>query len=137
MGGRLLSRFRRSARDPLGPKGERLARRYLRRRRYRVILKNAVTPVGEADIVCLAPDRETIVLVEVKTRRLDPAAGDDAIPPEASITAAKQRKMVQVLRWLASKHGWHERRLRIDVVAVECPPRGRPVIRHHEAALRP
>ena len=108
-------------RDPLGPAGERAAARYLRRRGYRVLGRNIQTDAGEADLVCEAPDRQTIVIVEVKTRRRtagQPIRSAETLP-EASVTAEKRRKLAAIARTLARLNQWGRRPLRIDVVAVE------------------
>lgn len=118
----------------LGRAGERLAARYLKRHGYRVLLRNHTTRVGEADIVCCGPDGRTIVVVEVKTRAR--VRGDTSSPPpEASITAHKRRKLLQVARVLRSERGWEDRPLRIDVIAIDWPPSGRAEIRHFESAV--
>jgi len=126
-------------RDPLGPAGERAAARVLRRRGYRVLARNLHTVAGEADLVCEAPDRRTIVLVEVKTRRrLDGQPQRSAeMAPEASVTAAKRRKLTAIARTLARLNQWEDRPMRIDVVAVERRER-RPrwSVRHIEDAVR-
>ena len=117
----------------LGRAGERVAARWLRRRGYRVLARNVHVGVGEADIVCLAPDKETIVIVEVKTRRVrDGTAG---FGPEVAVGSAKSRKLVQVAQAAMKKHAWQGRPVRIDVVAVSYPARGRPSVRHHESAV--
>jgi putative endonuclease len=126
-------------RDPLGPAGERAAARFLRRRGYRVLARNLHTIAGEADLVCEAPDRRTIVLIEVKARRrLDGQPVRSAeTAPESSVTAAKRRKLTAIVRTLARLNRWEDRPLRIDVVAVERRER-RPrwTIRHIEDAVR-
>jgi len=125
----------RSKRDPLGPRGERAAARHLRRRGYRVIGRNVHVKAGEADLVCLDPARTSVVVVEVKTRRRvegqHPTSA--ATPPEASVGEKKRRKLVQVTRSLAKLNRWQ--RTRIDVVAIEWPERGKPIIRHIENAV--
>lgn len=129
----LLSRY-----FSLGRRGERAAAGLLRRAGYRVIGRNVVVPMGEADLLCVAPDGETVVIVEVKTRRVvgqglsggaRPVEG--AIPPEANITAHKRRKLASIARHLARANGWSDGRVRIDVVAVEWCDRGPTVMRHH------
>lgn len=124
-----------SRRDPLGPKGERIAARYLARKGYKLLTRNEHVPVGEADLVCLAPDKNTIVIVEVKSRRALPGDQLGDRRPEAQINAHKKRKLIQVAESLANRHNWRDRPLRIDVVAVEIPDKGKPVIRHYESAV--
>lgn len=92
--------------------------------------------MGEADLLAIAPDGETVVLVEVKTRRVQVEPGAFVSPPpEASITAQKREKLVAILRHLARANGWWKRSLRIDAIAIEWPDRGEPVLRHHEGAV--
>ena len=123
-------------RDPLGPAGERLAAKHLRKSGYRVVGCNLRVPMGEADLLAIAPDGETVVLVEVKTRRVQVEPGAFVSPPpEASITAQKREKLVAILRHLARANGWWKRSLRIDAIAIEWPDRGEPVLRHHEGAV--
>jgi putative endonuclease len=122
----------------LGKRGERLAARTLKKAGYRILGRNVRLRVGEADLVCLAPDRTTIVVVEVKTRGRGEglSAMGQAIAPEASVHAAKRRKLVAVSRALARANGWEARCIRIDVVAIEWPRDGSPpVIRHHQGAV--
>lgn len=126
-------------RDPLGPAGERAAARYLRRRGYRVLARNLHTVAGEADLVCEAPDHHTIVLVEVKARRRIAGQPQQSaeMAPEASVTAAKRRKLVAIARTLARLNKWEDRPMRIDVVAVERrDTRPRWSVRHLEDAVR-
>lgn len=79
----------------------------------------------------LAPDRRTIVIVEVKTRAL----GGDHPPPEGSITARKRGTLVAVARAVAERGKWLDRPLRIDVIAIDWPAVGEPEVRHHMNAV--
>jgi putative endonuclease len=128
-----------SRRDPLGPAGERAAAKLLRRAGYRVLARNVKVPGGEADLVCLAPDRRTVVIVEVKARRrgASEALLSETTPPEASVHAEKRRNLARIARTLARINGWTGRPLRIDIVAVEGPaaPGSRPILRHHIGAV--
>ena len=117
-------------RGDLGARGERAAARHLRRRGYRVLRRNVRLPDGEIDLVALAPDGRTIVIVEVKTR-----AADAPVAPEESVTGAKRRKLVSLAERLVSRNGWEGRPVRIDVVAVAWPARGRASITHFEDAV--
>jgi len=134
--GRRPERPAEGERDRIGPAGERVAARRLREWGYRVIARNVRTGSGEVDLICLAPDKATIVFVEVKTRRVRVAGGDAARRPESSVGSRKQERLRRLAREVARKRGWTDRPLRIDVVAVEWPERGRPVVRHTERAVR-
>lgn len=120
-------------RDPLGRRGEAEAWKYLRKHRYRLLGRNLRVPMGEADLLCRDPDGETIVLVEVKSRRVADGVRPYAAP-EASVHAHKRRKLASIARHLARANGWTK--LRIDVVAVEFGPNPPPVVRHWIAAVR-
>lgn len=115
-----------------GDRGERLARRHLRRKGYRILARNLRVAPGEADIVALAPDRRTIVVVEVKTRSVSPGLPTRG---ERAITREKKRRMIRVALVIARKRGWSDRPLRIDIVAIDESEGDKPVIRHHEAAV--
>ncbi len=128
-----------TSRDPLGPSGERAAARLMRRSGYRILARNVKVKGGEADLVCLAPDRRTIVLVEVKARRrgVSASAISENTPPEMSVHSRKRKNLARIARTLARINGWSDRPLRIDVVAVEWPAgkRAKPVLRHWVSAV--
>lgn len=120
----------------LGLAGEETAARFLKRAGYRVLARNVKVPMGEADLVCESPDGATIVIVEVKSRRVSPAPGPHAtIPPEAAITARKRRKLRAIAAFLRRVNRWEARAMRIDVIAVEfdsTAPNRVLDVRHHE-----
>lgn len=120
----------------LGAAGERIAARMLRRRGYRVLMRNCALRSGELDLVTLGPDGRTIVIVEVKTR-LAPEArrGMMDVAPEAAVTSRKSRKLIALAQELVARRGWTDRPIRIDVVGVDWRPRGRHIVRHHENAV--
>ena len=124
-----------SGRDPLGPRGERIAARTLKRARYRVLERNCNIAGGELDLVCLHPDRRTIVIVEVKARRIGTEPQRFAPPPEAQLHAHKRRQLLRLTQSLVQARGWIDRPIRIDLVAIDMPERGKPAIRHHENAV--
>jgi putative endonuclease len=124
-----------SNRDPLGGRAEAAAARFLKRKRFKVLARNVRVSFGEADLLCLAPDRRTLVVVEVKARRVQAPDERPYLPPEASITQEKRRKLASVVTHLRRANRWHDRPLRVDAVAVEWPPGGKPVIRHHEGVV--
>lgn len=129
-----LRAARRSTRH-LGRAGEAVAARALRRAGFRIIGRNLHVPMGEADILAIDPDRQTVVLVEVKTREI--AAGADAafLPPEAAITADKRQKLRAILAHLRRANNWHARPVRIDVIAIDWTAAAKPVVRHHVNAV--
>jgi putative endonuclease len=119
----------------LGAAGERVAARFLKRSGYRLVARNVEVRGGEADLIFVAPDRCTIVFVEVKTRLAHDRTGRPTYDPEVNIDARKRGTMLRAARTIAKRRRWTDRPLRIDVVAVEWSRNGKHVIRHHVAAL--
>ena len=126
----MFARFRNT--NPTGRRGERIAARWLRRKHYKVIGRNVHVGVGEADIVCIAPDRKTLVIVEVKARRVTWREQPRA---EESVGARKRQKLRLVAQLIAKKPGLSDRPVRIDVVGIDLPDRGKAVVRHYESAV--
>ena len=79
-------RFARQAQRPLGAQGEALAARYLQRQGYRIIERGVRNGRGEIDLV--ARHGQTLVFVEVKTRR-SLRAGN----PVLAVDKNKQRRL--------------------------------------------
>jgi uncharacterized protein (TIGR00252 family) len=101
----------------VGRRGERAAAGYLEEHGYVVCEMNYRCQVGEMDIVAL--DRGCLAFVEVRTRR----SGKFGSPAE-SITAAKQRKLVEVAQTYLQEHESGDIHWRIDVVCVQMSHRG-------------
>ena len=106
-------------RQCLGRDGESAACAALRARGYVILAERYRTPHGEIDIV--ARDEDTIVFVEVKTRR-DAAYGGGA----AAVTWRKQRTIVRVAQAFLARGRLYHLPCRFDVVSVEWPPGERP-----------
>jgi putative endonuclease len=112
----------------LGRRGEQLAADYLVAKGYRLLEKNWRCQAGELDIV--AQDGETLVAVEVRTRR-----GRSLGSPEESITLAKQLRLVDLSETYVQETDWSGP-LRIDVVAVVIDRRGQVQrLDHYENAI--
>jgi putative endonuclease len=99
------------ARQSLGKLGEDLACAELGRQGYAILARRYRTRFGEIDIV--ARDAESIVFVEVKTRR-GRAFGDGA----EAVTATKQRRIAQMAVDFLMRHRLQDSPCRFDVVAV-------------------
>jgi len=102
----------------LGQRGEELAAAELTRRGYTVLHRNWRCPAGEVDLV--ARHAAWLVFVEVRARR-----GRDLGTPEASITPAKQARLIQVAECYLDEMAPGDVDWRIDVVAVEFAPNGK------------
>jgi putative endonuclease len=96
----------------IGRRGEDRAAQYLRRRGYRILARNWRCRLGEIDLIAL--DGNTLVFVEVKTRR-----GETFGPPEAAVRAGKQRQIARVAEAFLTASGLRGAVCRVDVVAVD------------------
>ncbi len=113
----------------VGRRGEDVAARHLRRAGYRILHRNLRLRRDEADIVALAPDGATVVIVEVKTR-----AGDFAAP-EVNVDGRKRRNLRRLAMRLRTMPAFAGRPVRFDVVAVRLRDDASPVIRHYVGAF--
>lgn len=118
----------------LGRRGERAAASHLKKRGFRLVARNVRFRAGEADLLMRDPDGVTLVVVEVKTRRV--SAEREHPPAEASVHAHKRAKLLQLRSILARNPKHQGRPIRIDVVAVDWPARGACVVRHFTDAVR-
>ena len=112
----------------LGDEGERIACRHLKQQGYRILARQSRSRLGEIDLVAL--DGDTIVFVEVKSRR-DQREGS----PAEAVDLRKQRKLTQLaLVWL-KRRKLLGKRCRFDVVAVRWDDEGRPIVEHFRSAF--
>lgn len=109
-----------ACRDPkkLGLLGEGLACRELERRGYLVLERRARSKHGEIDIV--ARDGETLVFVEVKTRR-ESRFGQ----AWEAVSWRKQQKLVYLAQSYAARKRWEHLPIRFDIVGVDVDSSGK------------
>lgn len=93
-----------------GADGERFAAKYLEGRGWRILGRNVRIGGGELDIVAI--DRDELVVVEVRARRVG-----KILPPEASVGPRKLRKVIRTAKKYVEKISY-DGNWRIDVVAV-------------------
>ena len=95
----------------LGAAAESRAADYLPARGLRVMAHNLRCKCGELDLLCL--DGEVLVIVEVRKR----GCSDYVVAP-ASVTAAKQRKLIRATRYFWQRQPeWRPRTMRFEVIA--------------------
>jgi putative endonuclease len=94
-----------------GQEGESIAARHLKKCGYKILEQNYRNKIGEIDLV--ARDGETIVFVEVKTRRSDHFGS-----PKWAVTFQKQRKISMVALSYLKEFRLSGRKARFDVVTV-------------------
>ena len=102
-------------RQQLGVDGEAAARAALRSHGYVILAERYRVAHGEVDIV--ARDDQTIVFIEVKTRRADAYGGG-----AAAVTWRKQRTIVRVAEAFIARGRLAHLPCRFDVVSVEWRP---------------
>lgn len=100
------------ARRETGAAGEDAAARYLARHGYRILHRNLrLGRVGELDIVAM--HRRTLVFIEVKSKISGELGGFQ------NITAAKQRKLIELAQRYLQRHDHGQQAVRFDAVEVE------------------
>jgi putative endonuclease len=95
----------------LGKKGENLALKTIRNMGYQDILQNYRCRLGEIDLI--ARDGDTLVFLEIKTRR----TGSTADAKEA-VNARKRRQISKVALNYMKTNNCENTRARFDVVAI-------------------
>ena len=117
-----------SVSQALGILGEELAFHALRRRGYKVLLRNYECALGEIDLI--AKEKGALVFIEVKTRSTD-AMGS----PAEAVTSQKRRQIVRVAKYYLKRYGISDVACRFDVVSVKMPPNEEPVVEILESAF--
>jgi putative endonuclease len=106
------------SRIALGPRGEAIARRHLRRRGYLILAQNYRAAGAEIDLVAL--DHDTLVFIEVKARE-----GIAAGTPREAVDDHKQEQVRRAAAAYIAMRGAEAVATRFDVVAITGTGRGR------------
>lgn len=112
----------------LGARGEEAAAAFLERSGMTIVERNWRCKSGEIDIIML--DGETLVLVEVKTRRTS-AKGS----PEEAVSPTKQKKLIRLAQAYVAHAGIEPTEIRFDVIGIIPLAQDRALLRHHRAAF--
>lgn len=115
----------------LGIRGEALAADHLRANGYRIVLANFKVPVGRnsrgaqvtGEIDLIALDGETLVFIEVKTRR-----SDEFTPLTSNVDIRKQRQITRTAKVYRRIFNVWGMPYRFDVVSVLIPNHSEPEI---------
>lgn len=109
----------------LGAWGEKHAAEYLTTLRYRILEFNFRCKGGEVDIVAQDPRDNTLVFVEVKTRR-----GTTYGAPQLAVTPFKQRQISKAaLSWMLHHKKQYDNG-RFDVIAILLDDSGQHKVEH-------
>ena len=115
----------------LGNRGEKTAARYLRRQGFKILARQYVNRIGEIDLIAI--EEESLVFVEVKTRR-SLSAGS----PHEAIDHRKQQKLTRTALAYLKYHRLLEQSYRFDVVSIYWPyGLKQPEITHYRNAFSP
>jgi len=98
------------SRKILGASGEDIAEKFLTDRGYYILERNFRLKFGEIDI--LAKDKNTIVIVEVKTKRFLSQGR-----PEEQVDYFKQKKLLLLAKAILQMYP--NNNIRIDVIAID------------------
>jgi len=105
-------------RQEVGKLGEKEARKFLKKRGYRIRETGFRCPHGEIDIV--AQQKDWLVFVEVRTK-----SNLDFGTPEESITQAKKERLIASALTYTTTHEKLPPLWRIDVIAIELDGKGK------------
>ena len=113
----------------LGRKSEKLVEEYLKKQGIKILKRNYRTPFGEADIV--AKDGDTIVIVEVKTRR-----STYLVEPETAVDVFKQRNLIWAANSFVNRFQY-DNDIRFDIISIVIDRNNEKRIEHIEDAFYP
>lgn len=95
----------------IGKEKEDIAVEYLKNKGYQIIARNFKSRFGEIDII--AKDKNTIVIVEVRSKSYDSFGY-----PQETITKSKIEKIIKTTYQFLSKNDIYFEELRFDVIAI-------------------
>ena len=95
----------------LGNQGEKVAAKFLKKKGMKILARQYAGEHGEIDLI--ANDHETVVFVEVKTRRTL-----DAGHPAEAVTEEKQRHLTSTAQKFLHEYQLNNVNARFDVIAL-------------------
>lgn len=122
--------YARLSKTELGRLGEKLGARFMRRLGYRIAARNYTCPAGEVDLIAI--DGDSVVFVEVKTRR-----DDTTEYPEDAVNTTKRRRLTATARYYLLQAKAERRSCRFDVLAVLLKEGEAPRVEHFIDAFGP
>lgn len=112
----------------LGKSGEDTAEQFLKEKGYRILERNFSLKMGEIDLIAL--DGDTVVFVEVKTRR-----GNGYGVPAEAVTRRKQDQIVKTAMAYLLKKKLRDVSCRFDVIGISLQGGASPKIEHIQSAF--
>jgi putative endonuclease len=114
--------------NEFGKEGEETAVNFLRKKGYKILETNWKAGKNEIDIIAI--DKETLVIVEVKSRHSN-FAGE----PETAVTRDKQRSLIRAANYYIAKMKL-DSEVRFDIVSI-LVVKDQQTINHIEDAFYP
>jgi putative endonuclease len=111
-----------------GQAAESAAERYLRRKGYRILARNARTPSGELDLV--ARIGSTLVFIEVKARGSSAYGG-----AAGAVDGRKQARLIRQAAHYLARHRLRDQPCRFDVILCGGDGQAPVVVEHIEQAF--
>ena len=103
----------------IGDIGEKLAVKFLKKKRYKILSRNLHISHNELDIVALDKKNSMIVFIEVKTRSFDDDLYSPFGTPASAVTKQKQIRTVQAAKgFLKENLRFSKYQPRFDVIEV-------------------
>lgn len=117
-----------------GDLGEKMAKKYLEKHKYKIIDQNYSKKWGEIDLIAKSPENE-LVFVEIKTRERH--NNNSNFLPEDSVNFSKQQKIIKTAYTFLYENKYSdETEWRIDIMAIEINSTSRQAkIRHLKNAI--
>jgi len=113
-----------------GKRGEDIAHRFLERAGIVVVARNYRTANGSSEIDLIGWDKDTLVVVEVKSR-----TSEEVSAPERAMSSDKEHAVIRGAREYARHAEIPFEKVRFDVISVVL---GKPpAVRHQRDAFRP
>ena len=107
----------------VGKSGEELAQNFLEKKKYRIISRGYRLFRGEIDII--AYDGDTLVFIEVKTRRVTKFG-----PPEEAVTLSKQKQIQKIAQGFLFYNQLENIKCRFDVLALNLEDNQTYTVKH-------
>ena len=116
--------------DAIGRAGEKAAADFLREKGYKILQQNYLLHDGEIDIA--AQDGQTLVIVEVKTRK-----NNNFGKPYEAVTETKQRRMMKLAEQFMYRFRVLRLPVRFDIVSITGTEPENFQIEHFAEAFNP
>jgi putative endonuclease len=136
--GQIWSRLGNGRKDTVARRGEAEAIGFLKSKGYQIHKQNHRIGRGEIDIVAIAPDGKTVVIVEVKAAMVgETLKGKRRLHrPEDHVTPAKQKQLARLAHYFIKAQKWTDRPVRFDVIGVDLSDQAPAEVRHHPGAFQ-